>query len=319
MTAPRFANVIFAVMVLFSTVGNMQLAWAQGIPVTKYRALVIGNSAYLPDRLSGPDNDANDIAAVFGEIGFTVVNAALMTNLSRSQMEGVIEGFMQEVDRNTVAIVYYSGHGVEDDNKNYLVPVDAALKNYADIEKQLISLDAILKRFAQREARTRVVILDACRDLPLALKYTKSFDAKGGLAAVKELGPGTSIVYATSPNRVAIAATQSQRNSVFTSALLSAIKQKPPTFLDLLVTAAKSTYEMTGMKQSPWLSGELQMAAFQLHGAGQHSPLNPLTQLPAEQPRSAANTRPELIPLGCNEISEQITKNGVVTWRKRCT
>lgn len=285
---------------------------------TKYRALVMGNSAYLPDKLRGPVNDAQDMAAALVGIGFTVVNASGMTDLTRSEMLDAIERFMLDVDRDTVAVVYYSGHGVEDSNTNYLVPVGSVLKNYADIETQLVSLDGILKRFDQREASTRVVILDACRDLPLALKYTKSFGEKGGLAAVKELRPGTSIIYATSPNKIAIAATQSQRNSVFTAALLEAIKQKPPTFLELLVTAAKTTYEITGKKQSPWLSGELQMAAFQLHGAGQHVSVNPLSQ-PSAEPIGSTPENVLISPSSnCTEISEQMVKNGISTWRKKC-
>ena len=317
MTSLRLSLVICATLFL-EAVGGGQIVHGQAIPTTKYRALVMGNSSYSSDRLSGPDNDARDMAKALVGIGFTVVNASSMINLKRDQMVHAMENFMQEVDSDTVAIVYYSGHGVEDNNKNYLVPVDAVLKKYADIDEQLLPLDEILKRLAQREAKTRIVILDACRDLPLALKYTKSFGDKGGLSVVKNLGPGTTIFFATAPNKVAISAMQSQRNSVFTSALLSAIEKKPATFMELFITAAMSTFKMTGEKQSPWISGELQMAAFQLHGAGQHASANPLTQVPALQIGSAPNTGTSLPALGCSEISEQIVVNGIATWRKKC-
>lgn len=318
MIGMRVAYFLYTMLFLSFAAGS-QLARAQSAPVTKYRALVVGNSAYTTGKLSGPDNDAHDIAEAFTGIGFTVVNASSMINLNRDQMLDAIKGFMQEIDHDTVAIVYYSGHGIEDNNTNYLVPVDANLTRYSDIDAQLVSLDLILKRFAQREARTRIVILDACRDLPLALRYTKSSGEKGGLAAVLNLRPGTSIFYATAPNNVAIAAMQSQRNSVFTSALLLAIEKKPPTFLELVVTAARLTYEMTGKKQSPWISGELQMAAFQLlNGAGQHASINPLAQAPAVQLGSTLETSPNPPAIGCSEISEQIVENGISTWHKKC-
>ncbi|RZI95678.1 MAG: caspase family protein [Variovorax sp.] len=279
----------------------------------KYQALVIGNSSYKVP-LEGPANDALDMAKALKDIGFTVSNAADVTNLDRKAMFNEIEDFAQKVDGDTIAVIYYSGHGIEDANKNYLVPTDAVLDSYGDVATRLVPLDHILDRMAAREARTVIVILDACRNMPTGLKY-KSLGEKGGLRALKSLNPGIRVIYAASPDQVAQAAPKGQRNSVFTGAVLRAMKERRNAgFEDIMNRAAVITVESTDRRQIPYSSGTFGLAWVD-------SPQIAIN--PFEQPSSgtvAAGKRParQVAAAPCTEISEQITVNGMSTWQKRC-
>lgn len=274
-------------------------------------ALVIGNSAYADGPLRGADNDAIDIAKVLRGLGFEIANADAMKNLDRVQMYRAIESFMERVDRHTIAVVYYSGHGLEDDKQNYLVPTDAALETSADIPAQLVPLEWILKRLEQRDARTKIVILDACRNMPSSLRY-KSWGQRGGLAQITTLEPGTRIIYAASPGMTAMPASEGQRNSVFTAALLQAINEKHPTFDQILGRAAELTRLATNNKQEPWSAGTIGIS-FEV---APHLSPNPLTQPRTEH--LPLSSEPVRQPQGCAEISEQVVVNGVATWTKKC-
>lgn len=279
---------------------------------TKFVALVIGNSSYEGNALVGPANDAIDMANALVGIGFRISNKGNITNLNRDSMYSAIDAFAHEIDKNTVAVVYYSGHGLEDENRNYLVPVGATLKTFGDLETQLVSLSTILTRLDAREARTKIVILDACRDMPMALRY-KSVGPSGGLAAITTLRPGTMVIYAASPDAVAMPAPRGQRNSIFTAALLQAIGEKRENFSDTINRAAQLTVIATKNRQNPWLSGNIWMAAF----GSSPLPTNPLQQ------RTPASLLPSTgdsvnVRKNCTEVSEQLMINGVVSWSKKC-
>ncbi|MEM8964521.1 MAG: caspase family protein, partial [Acidobacteriota bacterium] len=86
-------------------------------------ALVIGNNDYeSAERLYSPVNDANDMAATLRELGFDVIER---TNLTRQAMDQVIEEFKLAIQPGGVGLFYFSGHGVQLEGANYLIPVDA--------------------------------------------------------------------------------------------------------------------------------------------------------------------------------------------------
>jgi uncharacterized caspase-like protein len=91
-------------------------------------ALVIGNSAYQNvAQLPNPSNDAKAVAQLLNTAGFEVISA---TDLDHNQMIQVIQDFSGKIASrgpNTVAMVYYAGHGVQLAGENYLVPVDARI------------------------------------------------------------------------------------------------------------------------------------------------------------------------------------------------
>jgi uncharacterized protein len=229
-------------------------------PDTKFLALIIGNASYTrSSSLPGVDNDAKDIAQLFRAIGFTISNGSNILNLTRQDMAREIGAFLNKLDTKTVGVVYYSGHGLEDRGINYLVPVDAKVDSPADVYSQLISLNDALIQMERRGARTQIIILDACRNMPETLK-TKNLGGAGGLREINSLGQGTKLVYAAAPGQKALPAGTNQRNSVFTAALLDAAREPVATFDDVLNRAGALTAERTNRNQLPWLSGTLGMS-----------------------------------------------------------
>lgn len=302
-----FPKVLLALA--FLSGASSQFAAAQD-GETKMLALVIGNSAYAGGKLDGPTYDAADMAVVLQNIGFKISNGKV-ADLDRAAMYKVAQEFLNAIDENTVAVVYYSGHGLEDNHVNFLVPVDAKLESIGDVPTQLMPLDWLLTRLNQREARAKIVILDACRDMPMALKF-KSIGQKSGLASIKDM-IGTRVIYATSPNSVAIPAAPGERNSVFTAALLRAIRERQTTFDAVIVRAAQLTAEATKKRQSPWSTGNI--VSFPMENIAHTNPLirpPEVTQVAPEGPRFAVQSAP------CTEVSQQVILNGRVTWKKVC-
>src|SRR4051812_14461584 len=130
-------------------------------------ALVIGQSAYRSvPALPNPANDARAVTQLLTDSGFEVVSAA---DLSQSQMRQTISEFAGNVaakGADTVALVFYAGHGLQIDGENYLVPVDVDPKREADIPLQALRLNDILNTLTSVPSRMRIVMLDACRDNP---------------------------------------------------------------------------------------------------------------------------------------------------------
>lgn len=164
-------------------------------------ALVIGNAHYqhVP-QLDNPTNDAKLIAATLGRLGFELVGGKAQLDLSRDGLQAAIRAFGEELGPNTVALFYYSGHGLQIDGTNYLVPVDANLERVADADFELLPADLVLKQMDRRGSGLNLVILDACRNSPFGGRGLKSVTA--GLAEMS-VPRGTLISYATQPGGVA--------------------------------------------------------------------------------------------------------------------
>ena len=127
-------------------------------------ALVIGNGAYVSAGvLANPANDARAVAAALARSASTSSKASTST----ARQERVVRDFLRKAATARVALLYYAGHGMQVDGKNYLVPVDAKIAAPTDLAFETLELDKILAGLDD-ETRTNIVILDACRDNPLA-------------------------------------------------------------------------------------------------------------------------------------------------------
>ena len=180
-------------------------------------ALVIGNSAYTgTSPLANPVNDASDMASALHGLGFAVV---VSLDADEAAMDDALGEFEESSDGADVALVFYAGHGLEMNGSNYLVPVDARLATAGAVERETVSLSSVLD--STMGARTRIVILDACRNNPFARSMrgaTRANVRSGGLAAVST-GEGLLVAYAAGAGEVA-ADGEGSRNSPYTSALL---------------------------------------------------------------------------------------------------
>ncbi|WP_181184027.1 caspase family protein, partial [Prosthecodimorpha hirschii] len=166
-------------------------------------ALVIGNAAYPNAPLVNAVNDADAMEALFKKAGFDAVIAG--KDLDRASMSRILDAFQDEARGADIAVVFYSGHGIEVSGMNYLVPVDARLTTDREVKYQAIPLDDVLASL-DSVAKLRLVLLDACRDNPF-LTGMKRVATKGaftrGLARAEPVVSNTLIGYATGPGRVA--------------------------------------------------------------------------------------------------------------------
>ncbi|WLB12822.1 caspase family protein [Bradyrhizobium elkanii] len=188
-------------------------------------ALVIGNGAYAHVKaLPNPPNDARAIARSLRDIGFTVSEGL---DLDRGTMQKTINDFLREAARSQIAVVYYAGHGVQVDGRNYLVPVDIAFRAGGRMTDAMVDMDVIMAGLDD-QIRTNILILDACRNNPMAPQVasagpSRGIEAGSGLAAPASLGSGstlgagTLIAFATAPGQVALDGEGA--NSPFSAAL----------------------------------------------------------------------------------------------------
>ncbi|MGZ3309335.1 MAG: caspase family protein, partial [Xanthobacteraceae bacterium] len=127
-------------------------------------ALVIGNSNYTSvTALPNPANDAKAMTNFLSSAGFQVVQAP---DLTQSDMRTTIADFAKTVSDkgpDTVALVFYAGHGLQVDGENFLVPVDARIEREADVPLQATRLADLMNALSSVPSKSRIVILDACR------------------------------------------------------------------------------------------------------------------------------------------------------------
>jgi hypothetical protein len=217
-------------------------------------ALVIGQSAYRSvPALPNPANDARAVTQMLTDSGFEVSTAA---DLSQGQMREAVSDFAGKVaakGADTVALVFYAGHGLQIDGENFLVPVDIDPKREADIPIQAVRLNDILNTLTSVPSKMRILMLDACRNNPFPDLKT----AGGGLAIVdaKIGAPGTFLSFSTSPG--AVAEDGSGSNSPYTNALLAAGKEQNIPIEETFKRVRLAVNKVTEGRQTPWDSSSL--------------------------------------------------------------
>src|SRR5437016_6301011 len=155
-------------------------------------ALVIGNSAYKhAGELAKPKNDADDIAAALKALGIEVIKGL---DLDKRGMDSTVLQFSKALSGADVGIFFYSGHGLQVNGNNYLVPVDAELSTAAALDFEMVRLD-LVQRIMENEVKTDILFLDACRNNPLTRNLARALGTRApaigkGLAPA-ESGVGT--------------------------------------------------------------------------------------------------------------------------------
>ena len=215
---------------------------------TKLLALVIGNGAYKSSPLRNPVNDANDMARVLTKLGFDVIH---QENTDHRAMEDAIRNFGRQLRNKDVGLFYFSGHGMQVKGRNYLVPIDANIGTESDVIFETVDAGRVLGKMEDAGNYLNIVILDACRDNPLARNFRTSSQ---GLARM-DAPTGTFITYATAPGSVA--ADGFGRNGVFTKYLLQNMTQPGLKIEDVMKRVRNAVMHETGNKQVPWQSSSL--------------------------------------------------------------
>ncbi len=218
----------------------------------KRYALVIGNSAYSKSIgvLKNPVNDATDFAASLQKLGFEVT---LITNASYGKTRAEMMKFRDKLNQGekdqTVGLFYYAGHGLQSDDENYIVPVDAELQYQDDIARYCFPIQKmVLTQMENTNSRMNIVILDACRNNPYP-SLTRGAGDGQGLGEMKK-ARGAFIAYATSPGSVA--SDGSGRNGLYTQELIKAMNKPGKTIEQVFKEVRASVLKHSGDRQNPW-------------------------------------------------------------------
>jgi hypothetical protein len=229
------------------------LGYANPASAENRLALVIGQSAYRSvPALPNPANDAKAVTQLLTDSGFEVSSAS---DLSQNEMRDKVSEFAGKVaakGADTIALVFYAGHGLQIDGENFLVPVDVDPKREADIPIQAVRLNDILNTLSSVPTRMRIVLLDSCRNNP----FPELKAAGHGLAIVdaKISAPGTFLSFSTSPG--AEAEDGNGADSPYTTALLAAAKE-PGSIEETFKRVRLSVNKATEGRQTPWDSSSL--------------------------------------------------------------
>ena len=166
-------------------------------------ALVIGNGEYRhTSKLANPRNDAADVAAALKRLGFTTI---VGLDLDKAGMDDAGINFARAVRNADIAIFYYSGHAIQFAATNYLLPVDGRIKDVADL-RRLTKVDDIVADLQQAKD-LRVMVLDSCRDNPLADELKRALGERSGSVQRRLARLGTSqgmiVAYSTQAGQTA--------------------------------------------------------------------------------------------------------------------
>ncbi len=214
-------------------------------------ALVIGNAHYKnAPELANPDNDAQAMAQFLNKAGFEVTSAI---DLTQNDMIRVVQDFSSKVAArgpNSVAMVYYAGHGVQLAGENYLVPVDANVSTPNDLTSNSLRLVDLMATLESIPSRMRIVLLDACRNNP----FPGVNDGGRGLAIVD--APNGSIVgYSTAPGTEALDG--DGNHSPYTQAFLKLASEPNLPIEQLFKRVRLEVNSTTDGRQIPWESSSL--------------------------------------------------------------
>jgi TPR repeat protein len=243
------------------------------------RAFLVGIQRYSDgyiQRLERAANDAKDLAKDLEEVGFDKKNIKVVTDLSsKDSFEKDFSAFLNAIEAGDDVVFYFSGHGfgVEADQTNYLLfgdlksPYAFTKSRLSDQERRSadvvrlkiaqyldeyqkseipngVSANEIQRRLAEKNPKTVIMILDACRSLVQSdasdaqqIKLVKRGDDSGSrLLNLRKPPPGFLILYSASFGEQA-AETLGQddfgRNSLFTGVLRSELQRPGQSAVEL--------------------------------------------------------------------------------------
>ena len=270
-------------LTLFFSVASVAPSFAAG---ERY-ALVIGNAKY-PDAeapLKEPINDARDIAEELKRDGF---NVDIGENLTGEQMRRAFDRLYGKIKPGSVALIFFSGFGVQSSRQSYMIPVDAQIWTEPDVRRDGFSLETVLGEINSRGAGVKIALIDASRRNPFERRF-RSFSA--GLAPV--IAPnGTLVMYSAALSSV-VSDNGSDR-SLFVKELLKEIRTPDLMAEETLNRTRVGVTRASRQEQVPWISSSLaEDFSFIPSGSGPRPPSPP----PAAVATAPAAPAPAPAPL----------------------
>ena len=213
-------------------------------------ALVIGNGSYRDVPLKNAPNDADAVAAELKRMGFDVT---LKVDSPRTDMIETIRAYGKRLaTQKAVGLFYFAGHAAQLGWRNYLIPVDAAIRTPAQMQSQAVDLETLLESITRARNAMNVVMLDACRDnpfgpdVPLEQKGLSQIDAP----------PGTLLAYSTAPGNAA--ADGAGPNGLYTTHILKEMQAPAAKIEDVLKRVRLNVRRESRGRQVPWESTSLE-------------------------------------------------------------
>lgn len=254
-------------------------------------AFVVGNDLYQNiDPLKKAVNDARSMGQGLQRLGFQVT---LGENLKRRDFIERFNAFENGVQAGDIVFLFYSGHGVELDGANYLIPTDApkvSPQQQSLLKDELISTDNIIQRLKARGTKSQIVVLDACRENPFRQPGGRSVGGTRGLAPTQTPG-GVFVIYSAGVGETALdrlSDSDADPNSVFTRSFLPLLADPSQSLVAVAKETrlrVKSLASTVGMTQSPAyydeIDGDLYLARTgAVAAAAPFVPEKPRTVLP---------------------------------------
>jgi formylglycine-generating enzyme required for sulfatase activity len=226
-------------------------------------ALLIGNSKYAGSNpLPNPGNDADAMAQALEGLNFKVLKKK---DLDKRGMDDALVEFSNNLTKNSVALFFYAGHGIQVKGENYLIAVNARIRKEFEVADESLSVAKVLSALDER-SRLKIMVLDCCRDNPFQRSWQRSLKGQG-LAAIAEVPQGTLIAFSTAPGTEADDG--NGENSPYTKQLVRVLRSRPRQGLELVSVfrqASRMVKEDTG--QTPWLNLEASLPEFKLWTPG---------------------------------------------------
>jgi len=275
------------------------------------RAFLVGIQRYTDgyiQRLDRTANDARDLAKDLEEVGFDKKNIKVAVDLkNRDAFEREFSAFLKTIQPGDEVVFFFSGHGfgVEADQTNYLLFADLKspftyvrqqitdqdrrnadivrlrVPQYLDAYQQNeipngISTTEIQRRIAEKNPKTVIMILDACRSL-VATDLSGAQDTQlikrgsesgSRLLTVRAPPPGFLFLYSASFGEQAVESlgySDSGRNSLFTGILRSELQRPGQSAIQLgerIRLMVRSIADANGRQQEPEISYDEQNTAY---------------------------------------------------------
>ncbi len=224
-------------------------------------ALVIGNAAYKTAALRNPVNDARAVSARLKDLGFTVIQRE---NATLREMLEAARDFTRQASKHAVRLVFYAGHGVQSQGRNYLVPVDAVITSEDEIPARAADVGEWIDRLSALPEGINLVVLDACRVNPFGGGVFVDTDGRRvrfrGVAAdglARQVAPaGTLIAYSTAPGGVAYDRGD-ERHSLYAKHLLTQLAEPQLPIEQVFKRVRVAVMQESSRQQIPWESSSL--------------------------------------------------------------
>ncbi|MEJ1935199.1 caspase family protein, partial [Nostoc sp. NIES-2111] len=239
--------------VLLALAAILFAAWTAPALAERRVALVIGNAAYQKSTLRNPVQDATRVSEVLRQLDFDVL---LATDLDKQGMEQTLRRFKGMLPGADVALFYYSGHAIQADNRNFLLPVSASPDDLT-LTLDAVALQDVSNIIKQAGVKVELLFLDACRNNPYAESSTVATRGSGAVRGLARISStlGSLVVFSTSPGAVAYDGTGEL--SPFTAAFVKHATTPRLEIRQVLTRVRADVTSETEQKQIPWDNSSL--------------------------------------------------------------